>query len=379
MSNPTIQAYQPLTEQGLYAENFQEDLTLNHEGWTHTISAVGGFDTAKFKLKGDLNYLQDWFEDGLMRRVVFYDSESVQTWEGFVSRLDFSYGSAKKTRAIDNVQNRVYLYYTPVIYIGGNPIETIPIHLTLDDAPSQDKYGIKAAVVNAGARTDEEAVDWAKTVLKFNANPQRGSSPISILGGSEPYIDITLLGYYHTLKWIPYFNSNYTPIRAHQVIIEVLQYFNTINPGWIDQSFTWMDFNTRLQQRGYNSLKSCWDVIEEVINNGGPAGTRWVGGLYQDRRFIYKQAEDFDGLYGEYSELIRSITGRDLLIYDGDTGAEVKFWNVYPDRLLRTVDDFGDNTEYIEQVTYSEPYNLQITGGDDQRLKIYLAQKGLSL
>ena len=37
----------------------------------------------------------------------------------------------------------------------------------------------------------------------------------------------------------------------------------------------------------------------------------------------------------------------------------------------------AENLMYIEQVKYTEPYGLQLTGGDDQRMQTFLAQMGL--
>lgn len=37
----------------------------------------------------------------------------------------------------------------------------------------------------------------------------------------------------------------------------------------------------------------------------------------------------------------------------------------------------GRNLMYVEQVTYREPYGLQLVGGDDERLEVFLAQRGL--
>ena len=42
-------AYDPIIQASrLYARDFADDLTENHEGYSHTISAVGGFDSAAF-------------------------------------------------------------------------------------------------------------------------------------------------------------------------------------------------------------------------------------------------------------------------------------------------------------------------------------------
>ncbi len=64
------------------------------------------------------------------------------------------------------------------------------------------------------------------------------------------------------------------------------------------------------------------------------------------------------------------------MIFDSALGAEVKPWDMIPDRILRTIDDLSDDM-YIEQITYRAPYSLNLVGGDDQRLSIFLKQKGL--
>lgn len=43
----------------------------------------------------------------------------------------------------------------------------------------------------------------------------------------------------------------------------------------------------------------------------------------------------------------------------------------------RTAPLLAENLMYIEQVKYTEPYGLQLTGGDDQRMQTFLAQMGL--
>jgi len=64
------------------------------------------------------------------------------------------------------------------------------------------------------------------------------------------------------------------------------------------------------------------------------------------------------------------------MIFDSVMGTEIKYWDMVPDRILRTVDDLSDDM-YIEQITYREPYSLNLVGGDDQRLSVFLKQKGL--
>lgn len=375
----TLVAYEPLTNQGLYSADFSDDLTANHEGWSHTIMAVGGYDQASFTLKGTRDYLNDWYDDGLFRRVVLYNPEGLVCWEGFVERMRLTAGTLQKTKALEGLFNRIYLRYSPLDFSVFPPLALPPETLILNDPASQLYYGVKAAVISGGERADTTAYDWGRTVLGEKAWPAVGES-VNTLSGDAMSLELECKGYVHTLKWLPYLNSIAGSIQAHQVVQEVLRYFNGLNPGWISQDFGLMDYNFRAAQRGYDDMRSCWDVIAAIIGEGGRGGERWVGGVYQDREFVYKPAEDAGGLYSQEVQLWRALGDPGQFIYDVAIGAEVKPWDMLPDRVLHTVDinAGGDrNLMYVEQVTFTEPYGLQLVGGDDERLSVYLAQRGL--
>lgn len=380
MPNLSLIAYEDLVSaQGLYAQTFVDDLTANHEGYTHTISAVGGFDTASFTLKGDEAYLRDWYDDGLLRRVVLYNPEAIPVWEGFVNRLRLTSGTKQETKTVENMYNRVYMYYSPLDTSVSPPLEKNPVTLIFDDTPSQLTYGVKAVVISGGGRADATAYDWGRTVLQNRKLPAVGESDDTTSTGAYS-LAVECLGYYHALKWIPYRATSGGTIQSHQVIQEVLGYFNTVNPGWISQNFGWMDYNFATSRRGYTDWPSCWDVIEGIIKTGGRGGERWVGGIYQDRRMIYKAAEEVNGLYSQEFQLYRSLKDTGQLIYDVAIGTEVKPWDLTPDKILHTVDINVGGTKhlkYLEQVTFTEPYGVTFVGEDDERLSVYLARRGL--
>jgi len=378
MGKLTLLAYEPLSEQGLYAREFIDDLTANHQGYTHTISAVGGYDSAGFSLKGNRDYLKDWYDDGLMRRIVLINPEGIVVWEGFVSRLAMTIGTISRTKTIENMYNRIYMRYAPLDVSVYPPVAGEPITGIFNDVASQFDYGIKAACISAGERTNSVVYDWARTVLLNQKDPKEGET-VNTGSAESLSMEVECKGYYHTLKWIPYVNYIAGNIQAHQVIQEILRYYNLANPGWISQNFDWMYYNFRTARRGNDDLTSCWDVIANIIKEGGRGGERWVGGLYQDRKMIYKPAEDVAGLYGEEFELVRALSDTGQFIYDAATGTEVKPRDMTPDKILHTTDlDVGEkDLMYIEQVTFTEPYNVTLIGDDDQRLSVYLAQRGL--
>jgi len=373
-------AYDPIIQsQGLYSREFADDITANHEGWTHTISAVGGFDSASFTLKGDKDYLKDWFDDGIMRRVVLYNPEVIPIWEGYVNRMRFTSGTMQETKTIENFFSRVYNHYSPLNTSVSPPLELPPQTIVVTNLNAELLYGVKALVLSGGSRTDDTAFEWAYNVLNRRSSIATGQS--DNLQGTEAYsLEIECLGYFHTLKWIPYITTNTGTINSHQVIQEVLAYFNGINPGWISQNFGLMDFNFAFSRRGYDDFPTCWDVIESIIKTGGEGGERWVGGIYQDRTFTYKPAEEVNGIYSDEVQLYRNLEDTGQLIYDVATGTEVKPWDMTPDKVLDTIDVNVGGTrhlKYIEQVTFSEPYGLTLVGEDDERLSIWLARRGL--
>ena len=376
----TLKAYEPLISLGLYSREFIDDITENHEGYNHSVTVIGGYESSSFTLRGDTNYLEDWYENGLMRRIVFENDEGITGWEGFVATIEFSKGTVKKVKSIDNMYNRIYLRYSPADFSTYPPYISPSIDLIVDDSNSQIKYGIKSMTISGGERVDDTAYNWARTVLKDKKDVKEGAQD-NILGSGDESLKITCKGYYHVLKWLPYISSVTTGyIKSHQVIQEILEYFNSVNPGWMNLDFNFMKFNYRNEARAHRDLDSCWDVIGNIISEGGMGGERWVGGLYQDRRFIYKPAEDFDSLYSLYSGYRRTISDTGQLIFDTNTGEEVKPWDVLPDRIIETTDfrlSGQKDQMYIEEVKFTEPNGLELFGGEDQRLKVFLAQKGL--
>jgi hypothetical protein len=379
----SLMAYEPIVQsRGLYSRDFVDDLTDKHERYNHTISAVGGFDTATFQLGGSRDYIEDWFNDGLMRRIVLYSPESIPVWEGFVSNMEMVTGSKKKTKSVDALINKVYMYYSPLNTAVSPPLELPPVTLVFDDIPSQLEFGVKSIILNGGGRTTESAFNWGRTVLRDSKDVKIGET-VNTRSSDVYSLNVECLGYYHTLKWLPYVSiASSGTLPSHQVIQEVLTYFNKINSGWVSSDFGLMDYNFSTARRAYRDYdKSCWDVIEkEIIEMGGNGGERWVGGLYQNRQFVYKVAETIDGLYADEFQLYRSLKDAGQLIYDTATGTEVKPWDMLPDKVLHTVDvNVGGDRDlmYIEQIKYTEPYGLELVGGDDRRLAVFLARRGL--
>lgn len=330
-------AYEPVTERGLYAREMVEDITDRSEGYNHTIDADGGFNQASFTIKGPESYLRDWMEDGLFRRIVKFNPEGLPSFEAYVEKLSFANGSYQKTKSLDSVVNRVYLRYSPLDVTTTTPTPAPQQTMIVDDTSSQARYGVKAVIQNGGEITDEEAYAWARLILREQAEPQEGES-VNTLGTSTPALKVDVKGFYHTLKWVPYYALSTGKLHSHLVIQDVLRYFDGINPGFISTDFGLMDFNFLQTKRYYDSYPTCQKVIDDIVKFGGLAGERWVFGVYDNRTAVYKPAEDLRGLYSDSLLLTRSLRDPEQKIFEEGLETEVKPWDMRPDRILRTVD-----------------------------------------
>ncbi len=245
-------------------------------------------------------------------------------------------GTIQKSKSVKSLYNRVYMRFSPLETTTAPVTAGVPITLVYDDLASQATWGVKATVVNGGELTHAEAYSWAQVVLRTAAEPQLGEQ-VNTQESGPPNIEIALKGYFEVLNWVPYVSYSLGSLPAQQVVGEVLNYFNAINPGWVSTSTGWMDWNHRPERRVAGEYNTCWKVITNIIQRGGGSGERWVGGFYQDRQFVYKRAEDYQSLYGEYLFYTRRLADPAQRIYD-ENGTEVRPWDVVPDRILMTVD-----------------------------------------
>lgn len=374
-----IVAYESvLNSQKLYGQQLIDDITFKHQQGVFSIDAVGGYETSTFVLKGSRDYLDDWYQDGILRRIVWYNPEGIQVWEGYVHKMRYVFGDTAKTKSLEGYYNRVYLKYAPLDTSVSPPVAGDPVTLQFDNVEQQAIYGVKSAVISGGERADSTAFAWGRTVLNERSKIPEGDS-INTLAADEASIEIECRGYFETMKWIPYESSATGTDSADAVIQDIITFFDAINAGWISTDYGLMDYNYQTEGQGYDSLLSCAEVIKNIITMGGAGGERWVGGVYQNGQFIYKPAEDFEGLYGDEAHYFRSLNDPSKKIFDQSTGGEVKPWDIVPDRIIQTNDmSLGLNDlMYIERMTFREPYGIQLTGGDDDRLNVFLAQRGL--
>lgn len=386
------QSLQENSRQSIYNDGsfFFEDVTKKSEGYNHSILADGGFDTCSFTLKGTEDYLNDWFRNGLMRDVRKENPQGNTIWRGFINRMSYNNGRTVKTKILDQLTNRVYIRYSPILgwatqtTEGGEtyqtPITGQPQVVYADDSDSIDDWGYKTSVINGGERTTERVVDWANTIInevakrKGDIEPQTQDNPFT---QGDAQIQIECKGYWYMLDWIPYIILSSGYIAKSEVIKLAIQVFNSLNSGFFDEVFPFVDSNPEIIQRNRIDYPTCLEQIKSVVQDGGAGGYRWIAGVLDNQEIYYHRAHSryLENLYG-FPRYVTYADSTDQKIYNEYTGVEIKPWDLRPDNILVTRDKVNTYA-YIEQATFTEPYQYQLVGGDDSKLTTLLSRKGL--
>ena len=139
-----------------------------------------------------------------------------------------------------------------------------------------------------------------------------------------------------------------------------------------------------------NTLQVCrcqpgveaWTLINDLVALGDVNYNRYAFGVYFDRSCAYQQIPTTVSYYQYLSDSSGGILGLDQSL-------ELP-WSIRPGQWIRfasflaghqpTSDDPRNDPRcmFVEQVTYTAPYDLKLQGGQTDRLTQLMAQSGLS-
>ena len=378
----TIAVYRPSIAAGSYSPEalFLFNLESISSGWTHSISIDGGYTTAQLTLNVSDVDLSDWLESGMGRHIVAFGDANDRLWEGFVNQVEVRIGALVFTRGpLMDVANRVLVNYSPLdtsIYppVTGSTTETE----LAEDTASQALFGILEAVLSGGTVQQADAEQYRDTYLAENGYPQQ-SKDISIGGGSQASVTLSLLGYGAFLDRFVYTNSSVN----FQTITNKIKAVLAADPNgfWFD--VTGVGENAYLTLEGVEDRQTMGgSIIQGLKELGDVNDLPWTFGIYANRRPVYAAQETDYSYYqrlGDPSQRVRDANGN-----------WIRPWNVVPGKWLFIEDLMvgypraGNPRQepralYIEEVTYTAPWGLQLRGsGGGGRLKQYLAKLSLS-
>jgi hypothetical protein len=380
--SPTITAFNPII--GGSPDNYilpgtpvLPTLARQIENYSHTIQAIGGYWSAQFKINTNQRELEKWITEGLGRHIEVTDSASVIIWEGFVNKVSTSIGPLDFVAGpMMDVDNDVDLEYTTLDTTGVTPVFGAQKQLSQDDTDSIAKYGYWPTSLSGGDISDARAADQLATYLLENAYPTNSKS-VNLGSANAPQVSVECLGYIYMYDKMPYDAAAGVDIDLSDKIIAVLDaQLNDV----IDTSWSRITSNTRQVAPYENRQNSGWQVIKRLLSFGDASYNRYLFGIYANQMPVYEQAPMTLEYQQQLSDPEQKITTLG--------GGRVLPWHVLPGKWLAFSDFLVGEAEpddlrqdpramFIESVTYTAPWGLQLRGGKTDTFAQKLAQTGL--
>lgn len=382
----------PLVQGNNNVGNFSTDVN----GYTHTISALGGYASADFSISGNNDFLESWLQSGLGRHIQVFGPSMQVIWEGYVNEINANFGSAKFTRGpLSNVANRVSAMYTPILprclevgdplydpncvedgeQITGVTSET----LITEDFDSQKRYGIWESILTLGDAFYADAVYARDLYLEENSKPE--GNPTLTIGDStgELSVEIKCRGYYDWINNYIYNNEN----EVQWVFVsEQIKTILGFDPNHIISTYYDMiKENSVICPTQYLDNKTAKTIIDDLITLGGGNDDRWTFGVYKDRKVIYAPIPDT-------VEYVYYKTGRTQQV-ESLSGTIIEPWDVLPCKWVAIptilasfpykIEDVRNDPRVFfgEEVSFTAPDQVNISGAKVRKLSQFLAKLGL--
>lgn len=271
------------------------------ESYGHRITATLGFDTSRATLKAPDATLEWLLNELLGAHVVVINEANATIWEGFVDTLDFqSENFTFRFGPVMDILNRVRFEYKRV-YTGTNPPTTgasvySPIY---EDQVSQERWGIRETVINAGERTESDIAQSAYALLASRRMP----TPLTRYATSdnaEPTIALSLLGYGHLLDHALYYYEGENEIALSAKLLSVL---NAEPNGIITGANAQIETNAVQVPENDDNYRPASTIITALVQRGNATYDRTIFMVEEGRRVTYATAPSTVGY------VIRNVRG----------------------------------------------------------------------
>jgi len=341
--------------------------TLMTEKESYVISDGIGFDSASFTITGPVNYLNEWYETGLVRDIIWKDPDGGICFEGYVNRLQLIIGDRALTKSVEAMANRVVFNYTALDTANNPPTAGAKTTVTKNDTTSQARYGIKTVILSGAECTAATADDRA--FAELNWRKQIVSSEVVTVGqGKQPSLKVDLKGYAYMANWFVYNQTGSSGTANSSAIVSAVL---AADPNSVLATSTLnIDTNTTATEQFWDGDDLGWKIIQELAMRGyetGSVGYRWHCGVYAHRRTTFKAAEGLNDnkvpyATNKYLPLHRQIRDASDAFID-EAGREWMPWELRPDRLVYTEGVPGRPT-YITQIKITMPWRITYQGTD---------------
>lgn len=376
---PTIVAGTSYTPRGVLIDGALQERIASYN---HEIAAEGGYQSASMVMKGDQNYVEDWLENGVGRHIEVYNPSLDRIWEGFVNGVSATVGRLAVSRGpMIDIANRTLAIYT-VVDTSTNPPLTGPSGLVtalVNDATSQDRYGIWEKPIDAGTVTVLNATTIRDSYLEEHKQPETSQDFGS---GGDLSVTVECLGYWAFFLAYTYAENANSGTRT--VTLKIQDIINADTNGIFSTDFSRIDTNGLLVPRYDDTESLAWELLKSLTSLGDASSVRYTLGVYESQQIEYTEMP-------EEIAYQQRLSDEQVEVYVD--GGLVEPWNVKPARWLfysdfltgkirpTTLSERREDPrfEFIESVRFTAPYGIQHSGGKVNTLPQLLAQLGLGV
>lgn len=374
----SIAAYEPLA----IGNGYVDDLTNRVESYEHEIAAMGGYWSAKIQMTDRQIALEDWYENGLGRRIVTTSPEGAVIWEGFVNEISLSLGGLSiKLGPLTGIANKVKLVYSTFDTTSGTPTTGVRAETSYSqDTTSQARYGVLTHVLSSGGATSVTASALVDEYLRLYKDPEVDQERTFAGNGNAPSMTLDCLGYVHFLDTYKY---NQTASSGTMDLSAKINAVIAAEPNnFIDHATGDITSNVVAVPQYENDDKTAWSIIKELTAMGDGSDNKYIFGVYENRICHY-------GAIPTSAEYFQHLAdpGQRILT---DTGQIVMPWQVLPGRWIvardlligrvadSTLIEDDPRAMFVESVSYAVPNKVSLRGSKVRRLDQKLAKLGLA-
>ena len=374
----SISAYEPLAT----GNGYVGDLTSRINGYEHETAAMGGYWSAKIQMTDKQIALEDWYENGLGRRIVTTSPDGETIWEGFVNEISLSLGGLSiKLGPLIGIANKVKLIYSTFDTTSGTPTTGVRAETGYSqDAASQAKYGILTHVLSSGGATSITASALVDEYLRIYRDPEVDQERTFAGSGSAPSMTLDCLGYVHfldTYKYNQTVSSGTMDLSAKINAVLAAEPNNFISHATGD-----IASNVVAVPQYENDDKTAWAIIKELTSLGDGSDAKYIFGVYENSICHYGAIPTSADYFQHLAD-----PGQRILT---DTGQIIMPWQVLPGRWIMARDlligrvadsvliEDDPRVMFVESVNYAIPNKVNLRGSKVRRLDQKLAKLGLA-
>lgn len=288
-----------LRKQGAALQQYA-DLTAMVSAGKFDNHAQGGFGTFTCSVVAPLIYLEWLYDMALGLHIEVRDRYLNSVYEGIVQRVDLSAGNAHRSLSLDQLINRV------VVYFGNNNH-----HIEKDDE-SIARWGKKAYVHSLGADEDRQGAQrWAQNYLAEHLSPIV-PIPSSAGGyGTQVQLILTAQGYWWTLGWL-YYRGREGRFDTATLMRLVLKSAETEH-GYLASDYSDMPISTGITRKARTrDAVTAQQRLLRLLNIGNATNSvRLMGGVTQNRTMrVFPRPTTSDYFYDAWDDTFRDSAGQ---------------------------------------------------------------------